>query len=136
MDMELAMGSSEEPAESHSLVLVVDDNEDNLFLLAFIVEQLNCQIIAAIDGKTALDLAQCYQPSLILLDLMLPDMDGIEVFSHLRQNPITKKTPVIAVTAMARQEDRDRILLAGFNDYVSKPYSVDELELLLRRYLD
>ncbi|HEY9891391.1 MAG TPA: response regulator [Candidatus Sericytochromatia bacterium] len=136
MDKEFALGSSTQSADQQTLVLVVDDNEDNLLLLAFVVEQLDCQIITALDGKTALDLAQDYHPSLILLDMMLPDMDGMEVLSHLKQNPITKTIPVIAVTAMAREQDRDRILLAGCNEYVSKPYAVDELEMLLRRYLD
>jgi CheY-like chemotaxis protein len=136
VDKEFALGSSTQSADQQTLVLVVDDNEDNLLLLAFVVEQLDCQIITALDGKTALDLAQDYHPSLILLDMMLPDMDGMEVLSHLKQNPITKTIPVIAVTAMAREQDRDRILLAGCNEYVSKPYAVDELEMLLRRYLD
>jgi CheY-like chemotaxis protein len=136
VDKEFALGSSTQSADQQTLVLVVDDNEDNLLLLAFVVEQLDCQIITALDGKTALDLAQDYHPSLILLDMMLPDMDGMEVLSHLKQNPITKTIPVIAVTAMAREQDRDRILLAGCNEYVSKPYAVDELEMLLRRYLE
>jgi CheY-like chemotaxis protein len=136
VDKEFAVGSSTQSADQQTLVLVVDDNEDNLLLLAFVVEQLDCQIITALDGKTALDLAQDYHPSLILLDMMLPDMDGMEVLSHLKQNPITKTIPVIAVTAMAREQDRDRILLAGCNEYVSKPYAVDELEMLLRRYLE
>ncbi len=136
MDKEFALGSSTQSADQQPLVLVVDDNEDNLLLLAFVVEQLDCRIVTALDGKTALDLAQDYHPSLILLDMMLPDMDGIEVLSHLKQNPITKTIPVIAVTAMAREQDRDRILLAGCNEYVSKPYAVDELEMLLRSYLD
>lgn len=136
MDKEFALGSSTQSADQQPLVLVVDDNEDNLLLLAFVVEQLDCRIVTALDGKTALDLAQDYHPSLILLDMMLPDMDGIEVLSHLKQNPITKTIPVIAVTAMAREQDRDRILLAGCNEYVSKPYAVDELEMLLRRYID
>lgn len=136
MDKEFALGSSTQSADQQPLVLVVDDNEDNLLLLAFVVEQLDCRIVTALDGKTALDLAQDYHPSLILLDMMLPDMDGMEVLSHLKQNPITKTIPVIAVTAMAREQDRDRILLAGCNEYVSKPYAVDELEMLLRRYID
>jgi two-component system cell cycle response regulator DivK len=122
--------------EQQPLVLVVDDNEDNLVLLSFVVEQLNCQIITAGDGQTTLELAQSCQPILILLDIMLPDLNGMEVVAHLRQNPLTKAIPIIAVTAMASEQDRDRILLAGCNAYVSKPYYVDELEKLLICYLD
>ncbi len=133
--MELSLGSSEPPAVEQPLVLVVDDNEDNLLLLSFLLEQLGCTIITAADGKTAVDVAQSYQPSLILLDMMLPDFDGLEVLSRLRHNPLTTPIPVIAVTAMARPEDRERILSAGCEEYVTKPYIVDELEILLRRYI-
>ena len=133
--MELSLGSSQQSAARQPLVLVVDDNQDNLMLLAFLVEQLDCTIITASNGQTALDLAQTYQPALILLDMMLPDLDGMEVLSRLRQNSLTITIPVIAVTAMARPEDRDRILSAGCNEYVTKPYAIDELEVLLRHYL-
>lgn len=134
MDMERSPWHGE-PAGRQFLVLVVDDNEDNLLLLAFVLEQLGCAIVTAANGQTALDLAQRYQPGLILLDMMLPDMDGIEVFSHLKQQPQTTTIPVIAVTALARREDQERILAAGFNEYISKPFVIDELEELLRPYL-
>ena len=135
VDMELPSSSSELPAVQKPVVLVVDDNEDNLSLLAFLVEQLDCTILTAVDGQTALDLAQRYQPVLILLDMMLPDIDGIEVLSRLRQNSLTATIPVIAVTAMARSQDRERILSAGCDEYVTKPFNVDEIEALLLRYL-
>ena len=135
VDMELPSSSSELPAVQKPVVLVVDDNEDNLSLLAFLVEQLDCTILTALDGQTALDLAQRYQPVLILLDMMLPDIDGIEVLSRLRQNSLTATIPVIAVTAMARSQDRERILSAGCDEYVTKPFNVDEIEALLLRYL-
>lgn len=133
--MELAHGSKEEFAARRSLVLVVDDNEDNLLLLAFLLEQMGYAFLTAADGQTALDLAQRYQPTLILLDIMLPDFDGIEVLSRLKQNSLTSEIPVIAVTALARPEDQERILSAGCHEYVTKPYVVDEIEEVLRRYL-
>ena len=133
--MELSTGSSAQSVTQQPLILVVDDNEDNLLLLTFLIEQLGCAFISAVDGQTALDLAQRYRPTLIMLDMMLPDMDGMEVLSHLKQNSITNTIPVIAVTALARQEDRERILSAGCNEYVTKPYVVDEIELLLHRYI-
>lgn len=135
VDMEFSLSSSEPSIAQKPVVLVVDDNEDNLSLLAFLVEQLDCTILTAVNGQTALDLAKGYQPALILLDMMLPDIDGIEVLSHLKQNSLTAKIPVIAVTAMARAQDRERILSAGCDEYVTKPYNVDEIEALLRRYL-
>lgn len=117
------------------LVLAVDDNEDNLVLLSQVLESLECFVISAKDGKTAILMAQNYQPDLILLDIMLPDLDGIEAIRQLKQKPETEKIPIVAITAMARTEDRDRILKAGCDDYVKKPYIIDELEVTIRRYL-
>lgn len=133
--MEPSSLGSGEPTVRQPLVLVVDDNEDNLTLLSFVLELLGCVTLTAADGYGALEMAQRYQPTLIVLDMMLPDLDGMEVFLRLKQNPLTATTPVIAVTALARPEDRERILAAGFNEYVTKPYVVEELEALLRRYL-
>ena len=135
VDMESSLGSGESPVARKSVVLVVDDNEDNLSLLAFVVEQLDCTILTAVNGLTALDLARSYQPALILLDMMLPDIDGVEVLTRLKQNSVTATIPVIAVTAMARSQDRERVLSAGCDEYVTKPYNVDELEALLCCYL-
>lgn len=73
-------------------------------------------------------MAQNYQPDLVLLDMMLPDLNGIDVVHHLKQDPQTMAIPIIAVTAMARAEDRERFLNAGCKDYVKKPYIIDELE--------
>ena len=117
------------------IILAVDDDEDNLVLLTEVLEPLNCLVMTATHGQTALRLAQAYQPNLILLDVMLPDLNGIEVVYRLKQNQETAKIPVIAVTALARLEDRDRLILAGCNDYISKPYILDDLEALIRHYL-
>lgn len=135
LDMELSSWRDAQPAIRQPLVLVVDDNEDNLLLLTFLIEQMGCAFVSAADGQTALELAQSHRPSLIMLDMMLPDIDGMEVLARLKQNPTTDRIPVIAVTALARKEDRERILSAGCNEYVTKPYLVDELEELLNRYL-
>ncbi|MBW4651081.1 MAG: response regulator [Kastovskya adunca ATA6-11-RM4] len=120
---------------SRPLVLAVDDDEDNLLLMAYALEQPNCTLLAAKDGKSALSLAQTYQPNLILLDILLPDLSGIEVVSQLRQDPRTAKIPVIAVTAFAKPEDRERLIVAGCNDYICKPYLLEDLEALIQPYL-
>lgn len=117
------------------LILAVDDNEDNLQLLTQLLVILECEFIAAADGKTTLVMAQTHQPDLILLDMMLPDLSGIEVVHSLKQNPETRAIPVIAVTAMARVEDRDRFILAGCVDYIKKPYIIDEMETIVLRYV-
>lgn len=117
------------------LVLAVDDNEDNLILLMHVLQLLQYSLITASNGETAVLMAQDHQPDLILLDIMLPDISGIEVVNRLKQNPLTRTIPVVAVTALARTQDRDRILLAGCNEYISKPYIIEELEALIDRYL-
>lgn len=118
-----------------ALVLAVDDNEDNLQLLTALLVLNKFSFITAADGQTTLLMAQNYQPDLILLDMALPDLSGIEVVSRLKQDPQTMAIPIIAVTAMAREQDRERFLLAGCNDYIKKPYIIDELEAIIRRYL-
>lgn len=117
------------------LILAVDDDEDNLLLLAYALEPLGCSLITAVDGLSALRIAQTYQPDLILLDILLPRMDGTEVAFQLKRDPKTQKIPVIAVTALASVKDQENILQAGCDDYISKPYMIDDMETIVRRYL-
>ena len=119
----------------HPLVLAVEDNEDNLQLLIQVLMLFGCSFIPIRDGHTAILKAQNHQPDLILLDMMLPDLNGSEVVHRLKQNACTNKIPIIAVTAMARAEDQKRFFLAGCNDYIKKPYMIDELEAKIRRYI-
>jgi len=133
--LELLLHSNQPPAINQPLILAVDDDEDNLLLLTEVLKPLECSFITATQGQIAINLAQDHQPSLILLDVMLPDLSGIEVVHQLKHNPQTMTIPVIAVTALAREEDREHLLLAGCDDYVSKPYMIDELEAIIRRYL-
>lgn len=117
------------------LILAVDDNEDNLQLISQLLVIMNCCFITAKDGKEALNMAQIYQPKLILLDMMLPDLSGIEVANCLKQNPQTKEISIIAVTAMAREEDKEKFAMAGCDDCVTKPYVIEELEAIIHRYI-
>lgn len=130
-------GASDNPRSiaSKPSILAVDDDEDNLLLLAYALEPLGCGLLTASDGLTALRRAQDYRPDLILLDILMPYMDGTEVVTHLKKDVKTKTIPVIAVTALARKEDRERLLRAGFNDYLSKPYMIEDIEALVRHYL-
>lgn len=134
--MELLLKSGPPKATKQPLILAVDDDEDNLFLLTEVLRPLNCLAITATCGEAAILLAQDCQPELILLDVMLPDFNGVEVVQRLKQNPQTKHIPVIAVTALARTEDRESLLLGGCNDYISKPYMLGELEDVICRYLN
>ena len=116
------------------LVLVIDDDDDNLLLMKYALEMFNCVFLGRTDGLEALSLAQTCQPALILLDIVLPKFSGIDLLHQLKQNEQTKHIPTIAVTALARNEDRQELLAAGFDDYISKPFCLDDLEGLVRTY--
>lgn len=126
---------SSSPDNIQPLILAVDDNEDNLQLISQLLMIMNCCFITAKDGKSAISMAQTYQPKLILLDMMLPDLSGIEVASYLKQNSQTMNISIIAVTAMAREEDKERFVMAGCDDCITKPYVIDELEAMIRSYI-
>ncbi|NES23750.1 MAG: response regulator [Symploca sp. SIO3E6] len=117
------------------LVLVVDDDEDNLLLMTHVLDHLGCSWITAVDGMSALQKAQTAQPALILLDILMPHMNGAEVLARLKENSKVQQIPVIAVTALANTSEREDIMLAGFDDYVSKPYMLEEVEAALERHL-
>lgn len=124
-----------ESAARSPLALAVDDDPDNLHLMAQFLDLFGCKSLIAADGQTALFLAQKHQPDLILLDILLPDMNGLELLGLLRNNQTTLNIPVVAVTALAQQEDQDRILQAGCVGYLSKPYLLEELEELVYRHI-
>lgn len=134
--MELILESDQPTRIIHQpLVLAVDDDDDNLLILTEVLTPLNCSLITATYGQQAFKLALEQQPALILLDVMLPDISGIEVVRQLKQNSQTANIPVIAITALARDEDRDRLILAGCDNYISKPYMLDDLEAMINYHL-
>lgn len=115
-------------------ILGIDDNEDNLLLASYAVELCGIEFIGKTSGWAALDLVSVCPPALILLDILLPDLNGIDFLNYLKQSPITCDIPVIAVTALATLSDRTQLLLAGFVDYVSKPYMLEDLEAAIFRH--
>ncbi|MBD2205983.1 response regulator [Calothrix sp. FACHB-1219] len=117
------------------LILAVEDNDDNLLLMGYALESLGCRFICQSDSINTVVVAKEYQPDLIMLDILLPTINGIEMVRYLKQEPLTRHIPVIAVTALASQEDRTRILQAGFDAYLSKPYMIDELEIVIHKLL-
>jgi two-component system cell cycle response regulator DivK len=133
--MESSICESLKPVNQRPLILVVEDNEDNLLLLNSTLTLFGWEFISTTSGQTALALAKSHTPDLILLDVLLPDLNGLEVIAQLKQDYRTKAIPVIAVTALAKMEDRNRILSAGFQDYISKPYMLDHIEASIRHHL-
>ena len=120
------------------LVLLVDDNEINMQMLFDYLHNLGYQLTAARTGGEALQQAQVSMPDIILMDIHMPAMDGLEAIRRLRMLPGLAATPIIALTAFPRAEDRARCLEAGADDFMSKPLSLRELaermEQLLFRY--
>jgi PAS domain S-box-containing protein len=116
-------------------VLVVDDNHMNRRVLRSMLQNFGCEVIEAHDGPTALDLAARELPSLVLMDIQMPGMDGMTATKALRQNLVTKAIPVVAVTAHAMQGDAERFLDAGCVGYVSKPVARTALAAAVDRAL-
>ena len=115
-------------------VLVVEDNEKNMKLVRELLEATGYRPLEATTGSLALDLALEHRPDLVLMDIRLPDIDGLEALSRLRADERTATIPVLAVTAQAMQGDRERFLAAGFDGYLSKPIDVGELLEAVRRH--
>ncbi|HOO90235.1 MAG TPA: response regulator [Syntrophales bacterium] len=102
-------------------VLVIEDNADNMKLITFILEKNGYCTIRAENGKRGIDLALGEKPDFILLDIQLPDMDGLEVLKTIRTAETINETPVIAITSYAMSGDRERLIEAGCNGYLEKP---------------
>ena len=101
--------------------LVIEDNEDNMKLITFILEKNGYGTIRAENGKMGIELALKERPDFILLDIQLPDMNGLEVLKELRASEVNGEIPIIAITSYAMSGDRERLLEAGCNGYIEKP---------------
>ena len=102
-------------------ILLVEDNEMNLDMLSRRLKRRKFEVLAAEDGQTGIDLARAEHPDLILMDMSLPVLDGWEATRRLKASPETRDIPVIALTAHAMAEDRQKALAAGCDDYDTKP---------------
>ena len=104
-----------------ALILVVEDNPDNMLLTILLLESAGHTVLSAIDAEAGLALARDRLPALILMDVQLPGMDGLEATAVLKQDAATRAIPVIALTALAMKGDEARIRAAGCNGYIAKP---------------
>jgi two-component system sensor histidine kinase/response regulator len=118
------------------LILVADDEQDLTELLRYNLEKENYRTLTAQNGKEAVNAVRCHNPDLIVLDIMMPELDGWEVCRILRSNPQGKTIPIIMLTALATEEERIKGLSLGADDYLSKPFSVKELMLKIRKHLE
>jgi two-component system cell cycle response regulator DivK len=117
------------------LILIIEDNERNLKLVRDVLQFNGFRTAEARTAEDGLVLANSRPPDLVLLDLQLPGIDGMEAFRQLRESPPTADIPVVAVTAFAMKDDRERVLRAGFDGYLEKPISVRELPDQVRAFL-
>lgn len=116
-------------------VLIADDDVRNIFSLTKTLENLGMTVLPAVDGKEALQQLTKQPVDIVLMDMMMPELDGYETTQRIRENPKYKKLPVIAVTAKAMTGDREKCISAGASDYITKPVDLDQLLSLLRVWL-
>lgn len=117
-------------------ILIVDDDQRNIFALTAVLKAKKYSCVSAGSAQQGFDMiAKDGSIAVVLMDMMMPDMDGYQAMAKMQQDDVLKKIPVIAVTAQAMVGDRERCLNAGAKGYVSKPVNVDELVILLNKYI-
>jgi two-component system cell cycle response regulator DivK len=117
-------------------ILVVEDNGKNMKLFRDVLQAKGYRTLEATTGRRAVELAAEHGPDLVLMDVQLPDIDGVEALGRLRANSRTASIPVLAVTAQAMHGDRERFLAAGFDGYVSKPVDIAQLVGTVKQHCD
>jgi len=117
-------------------VLVVEDNDKNMKLFRDVLQATGYSTLEAATGEDALQLARAHRPALVLMDVQLPGIDGLETLARFRDDERTASIPVVALTAQAMQGDRERFLASGFDGYLAKPVNIRELVAAVREAVD
>ena len=117
-------------------ILLVEDNEQNRTLLKDLLEYFGYEVFEAEDGAEGVARAREHLPDLILLDIQMPVMNGFEAIADLRSDPATAKAKIIALTSFAMKGDREKIMAAGFDGYIAKPFDTRELPKLVKQLLE
>jgi two-component system cell cycle response regulator DivK len=107
-------------------VLVIEDNPANMTLATFLLENAGHQVLPATDAETGMTIAREQQPDLVLMDIQLPGMDGLHATALLKRDELTRRIPIIALTALAMKGDEERIRAAGCDGYIAKPLAYKE----------
>jgi two-component system, cell cycle response regulator DivK len=116
-------------------VLIVEDNASNMTLATFLLKSAGHTALTATDAEAGVALARAEQPALILMDIQLPGMDGLQATALLKEDPATREIPVIALTALAMKGDEARIRAAGCDGYIAKPMRYQEFLATISEYL-
>ena len=117
-------------------ILLVEDNEKNMKLLRDVLGTAGYETLEATTGLRAVEVAIELEPDIVLMDVRLPDIDGVEALGHLRADRRTASIPVLALTAQAMRGDRERFLAAGFDGYIAKPVDIVALVHTVHEYCD
>ncbi|HEV7902569.1 MAG TPA: response regulator [Pyrinomonadaceae bacterium] len=125
----------EENGNSKLTVLVVEDFADNRFMMRKLLEMSGYQVVEAVDGKEAVEVAESVRPDLILMDLSLPRLDGLDATRRIRELEGLRLVPIVAVSAHDTNDFHADALAAGCNEYVTKPIDFDELDALVKKLL-
>jgi len=121
---------------AEALILIVEDNDKNLKLARDLLQYDGFRTLEAGTAAAAIDLAEQRVPDLILMDIQLPDMDGVTALGRLRELAATSSIPVVALTAFAMATDRERLLAAGFDGYLAKPIDIHSFSNSVREYCE
>jgi two-component system cell cycle response regulator DivK len=125
-----------EPSEPlGQTLLLVEDNEDNRIIYSTVLRHVGYEVVEAYDGVEAIALARSLHPDLILMDISIPEMDGWEATRRLRLDPDTRSIPIIALTAHALADDRERATAVGFTAYLAKPVEPRAVVAEVRRWI-
>ena len=117
------------------LVLLVDDDARNIFALSSVLERRGMHVLTATTGREAIALAESTPDlAIVLMDIMMPEMDGYQTIQVIRQKPDFRRLPIVALTAKAMKGDREKCLEAGMDDYISKPVREADLRAALERW--
>lgn len=116
-------------------VLIIEDHKETIGLLKTVVEICGCEALVALDGEEGVEKAKKEKPGLILMDIMLPKMSGLEVLKRIKGNPETSKIPSVIISVKARDEDILEGMALGAEDYLNKPFDPDELEKIIKKFL-
>jgi len=116
-------------------ILIVEDNEQNLYLATFLLEQSGYEVITAKDGLDGVEKAQAEKPNLILMDIQLPEMNGFEATRRIKSIADINHIPIVAVTSYAMEGDREKALAVGCVGYIEKPFDPDTFVSEIEKYL-
>jgi two-component system cell cycle response regulator DivK len=116
-------------------ILVVEDNEKNLVLMRDVLSYFGYEVLEARNGLESIEMAVAHSPGLILMDIQMPVMSGVDAMKTLRTHAETREIKILAVTSLAMQGDRERLIGEGFDDYIQKPIDLVELPNIVKKHL-